>query len=122
LMCTIFKKYSRINLLLPINLITKVIRSLLDSCWASSTIKQNFASSISWRTEDWTFLTKTCEIYFWIWCDVYLVFYGVLPKTKAPTCSLYDIKISTISRKLPCFFFFHYSRSSYLRKAHTWLF
>jgi len=36
---------------------------------------------------------------------VYLAFYGALPKTRAPTCSLYDVKSSIISRKLPRFFY-----------------
>jgi hypothetical protein len=49
---------------------------------------------------------------------VYLVFYGALPKTKAPTCSLYDAKSSTISRKLPCFFYS--GRLPHPLKAHAW--
>jgi len=115
---TISKNHSRINPLLSTNLTTTVICSLLDSSWASSTIKQNFASPISWRIEDWTFLAKTCKISFWIWCEVYLEFYGALSKIKAPTCSLYDAKSSNISRKLPRFF--DSGRSSGPLRAHAW--
>ena len=73
---TISKNHSRINPFPSTNLITRAIFYLLDSSWASSTIKQNLASPISWRIEDWTFLAKTSKISFWIWCEVYLAFYG----------------------------------------------
>jgi hypothetical protein len=56
--------------------------------------------------KDWTFLAKTCKIYFWIWCNVYLTFCDALSKIRAPTCSLHDAKSSIISRKLPWFFLF----------------
>jgi hypothetical protein len=49
---------------------------------------------------------------------VYLAFYGALSKTRTPTCSLYDAKSSTISRKFHRFFYS--GRLSYHLKAHTW--
>jgi len=48
---------------------------------------------------------------------VYLAFSGALPKTRAPIYSLYDAKISFISRKLPQFFYS--GRLSCPLKAHA---
>jgi hypothetical protein len=48
---------------------------------------------------------------------VYLAFCGALPKTKTPIYSLYDAKISIISRKLPQFFYSR--RLSCPLKAHA---